>query len=282
MVKFDQISNSVWAHTGGDTFGHIAFVKLESSVVFVDSGYFPKLMKEARKEAEKITGLPVKYLIITHHHSDHILGNQFFDDCEIISTKDTLDFLENLIKTRWTDEFIENFKKEDPENFDILKISLPNKVFEVEYEIKERNSILKVIQTDGHTKGSCFVYIPSESIIIAGDLLFSEEIPYFGDRTADPYLWIEAYQKMINLSPIKIVPGHGPITDIKQMEIQLQYMKDCINWMEKYIESGGKKEDLEKAEDFPMLDYEPYENFDVLFKSSKERTYDIIIEKFKN
>ncbi len=282
MVKFEQISDSVWAHTEGDTFGHVAFVKLEKSIVFIDSGYFPKIIKQAKEEAEEITNLPVRYLIITHHHADHIFGNQFFEDCEIISTKDTVDFLENLIKTRWTDEYIENFKKENSEEFDILKIILPNKTFEGEFEIKEGDKYLKIIQTDGHTKGSCFVYVPDESIIIAGDLLFSEEIPYFGDTTADPYLWVEAYQTMIGLSPVKIIPGHGPVTDVKQMELQLKYLKQCIKWMEKFIRSGGKKEDLDHAKDFPMLDYELYDNFDTLFKMSKERTFDVVKERITN
>ncbi len=87
MFKFEKVSDSVWVHVEGETFGHVAFVRLKDKLVFIDSGYYPKVIKEARKQAEEITGLPVKQLIITHHHGDHVLGNQFFDDCEIISSK---------------------------------------------------------------------------------------------------------------------------------------------------------------------------------------------------
>ena len=279
MVNFEQISDSVWSNTEKETFSQVSFIKLEKSLVFVDSGYYPKIIKKARKLAEEITGLPTKYLIITHHHGDHVLGNQFFDDCEIISTKKTFNILEELVRTRWRDENLEKIRKENPKEFDILKIVLPNKTFEGEYKISEGDMVLKIIQTNGHTAGSCFVYLPKEEVIIGGDLVFSHQIPYFGDETADPYLWIEAYEKMIDLNPAIVIPGHGPITDIEQLQLQLEYMKDCINWMIDYIKNGGKKEDLDSMVDFPMLDYDLYENFELLFKESKNRTYDVVNER---
>ncbi len=282
MVNFEQITNSVWSNTEDETFSHVAFVKLNNCLVFIDSGYYPKVIEKARKEAEKITGLPVKYLIITHHHGDHVLGNQFFEDCQIISTKKTFDILDNLVKTRWSDDNLEKTRKENPKEFDILKVVLPNKSFVGEYEIIDDTLSLKIFQTDGHTSGSCFVYFPEERIIIAGDLLFSEQVPYFGDETTDPYLWLEAYKQMIDLNPVKVIPGHGPMTDIEQVKIQLQYLEDCINWMEDYVKSGRKKEDLDAIIDFPMLDYDKYDDFDEFFKLSKDRTYDVVKEKHKH
>ena len=42
------------------------------------------------------------------------------------------------------------------------------------------------------------------------------------------------------------------------------------------------KEELDTVQDFPMLDYNPYDNFEALFKSSKDRTYDVVMERNKN
>ena len=112
-------------------------------------------------------------------------------------------------------------------------------------------------------------------------MLFAEEIPYFGDSTTDAYSWIEAYKQMIALNPKIVVPGHGPLCDIGELRNQLEYMEKCVDWMEKYIERGGKKENLETAEDFPMMEFEPYENFEMLFEESKKRTFDVVKEKHK-
>jgi glyoxylase-like metal-dependent hydrolase (beta-lactamase superfamily II) len=277
MVKFEQVTDSVWAHVEGETFGHVAFVKLKESLVFVDSGYYPKVIKEARNKAEVMTGLPVKHLIITHHHGDHVLGNQHFDDCEIISTKPILD----ILKAYWIEDNIESIRKREPESFGDLQFVFPNIIFEDEYIIQDDNLTLRIKQTNGHTKGSSYVFIPEEEVIIAGDLLFANEIPYFGDDTTDPYEWIEAYKEMIALSPKIIIPGHGPISDIQEIKNQLKYMEEVVDWMENYIQKGGKKEDLEGAKDFPMLDFEPYDNFEMLFTRSKNRTYDVVHNKLK-
>ena len=275
MFEFEKISYSVWAHTKGETFGHVAFVKMKDMLVFVDSGYYPEVIKDARKQAEEMTGLPVKYLIITHHHGDHILGNQYFEDCEIISSEP----VHKILKNYWTEEAVKRIKERDSENFGNLKFVLPSKTFADKHIISDESLTLEIIQTNGHTDGSSFVFIPEEEVLIAGDLLFSEEIPYFGDGTTDPYAWIEAYKQMIELNPKVVVPGHGPLADITQLRIQLEYMERCVEWMEKYIQRGGKKEDLETAEDFPIMDFEPYDNFEMLFDESKKRTYDVVKEK---
>ncbi len=275
MFEFEKITDSIWAHTKGETFGHVAFVKLKDRLVFIDTGYYPKVIKEARKIAEEMTGLTVKQLIITHHHGDHILGNQVFEDCEIISSKPIL----KILSAYWTEANTENLRKREPESFSDLRIVLPNKTFEGDYTITDDNLTLKIVQTNGHTNGSSFIFIPEEEVLIAGDLLFAKEVPYFGDETTDPYLWIDAYKKMISLSPKIIVPGHGPVCNVEEMKEQLDYMGKCVKWMENFVNKGGKKEDLEIAENFPMLDYDPYDNFELLFNRSKNRTYDVVKEK---
>ena len=104
-------------------------------------------------------------------------------------------------------------------------------------------------------------------------------MPYFGDETTDPFLWIEAYQRMMELKPKVIVPGHGPVTDLKQVQIQLDYMEECIKWTRQYIEEGGKEEELDTNDEFPILDYEPYDNFEALFNASKRQMYKMVLKE---
>ena len=72
MVKLDKISESVWDYYYEELEGHISIIKLTESLVFIDSGLYPKMAKEVREKAEEMLGLPTKCLILTHHHDDHI------------------------------------------------------------------------------------------------------------------------------------------------------------------------------------------------------------------
>jgi len=54
-------------------------------------------------------------------------------------------------------------------------------------------------------------YVPSEKVLIAGDLVFSKMHPYFADIN-NPTGWIEALQRLKTIGPITVVyPGHGPV-----------------------------------------------------------------------
>ncbi len=277
MVKLEQISESVWDYYYKELEGHISIVKLTECLVFIDSGHYPQMAKEVREKAEECLGLPTKYLILTHHHDDHIWGNQEFEDCEIIASKAVLD----LLKIRLADEkflkIIENMKNENPERYGDLRIILPTKTFINEYQIEDDNIRIQIYQTDGHSEGSSFVLIPEERVLIAGDLLFSQMFPYFGDPTADVYKWIDCYNKMLELSPKIVIPGHGDIVDKKEIISQKKYLQSCINWMIEFIKKGHKKEELEDNKDFPVHPGEiPVENFEEFLNDSKLRTYDVI------
>ena len=84
---------------------------------------------------------------------------------------------------------------------------------------------------------------------------------------------------MIQLSPKKIIPGHGKITDKNELLNQIKYYKYCIAWMKKFIEEGNSKEELDSREDFPLIKSMDIEGFEELVKTSKRRLYDLIKEK---
>ncbi|MCG3220717.1 MAG: hypothetical protein H7641_04990, partial [Candidatus Heimdallarchaeota archaeon] len=102
-----------------------------------------------------------------------------------------------------------------------------------------------------------------------------------GDPNADIYAWLEVYQKMLDLSPEKIIPGHGNIADRNEILNQIEYYERCIAWMKKYIEEGFLKENLETRDDFPVIKAMDIEGSDELLKSSIRRTFDVVEERIK-
>ena len=282
MFKLEQVSENVWAHTKGETRGNVAFIRIKGSGVMVDSGMDPKTAKIARETAEKEMEVPIKYLIITHHHADHVFGNQALEDCDIISSKDTKEIIDEQISTNWTKDKLEERMEQVPEfkeKWADLRFVKPTITFEGEYIIEENGEKVEIVQTNGHTRGSSYLYIHNDNVVIAGDLLFAETYPYGGDPTADPYLWIDAYTQMIYLNPAKVVPGHGPITFKEELEIQQKYLETLVKKIEDLVVDGITKEEIHERTDLPKFPYEVDPN---RVKTMLERCYDVIKEAIES
>jgi glyoxylase-like metal-dependent hydrolase (beta-lactamase superfamily II) len=163
---------------------NIGAIALETMLVVIDSSdrYFHA--KKFRERIENHFRLPTKYLVITHSHADHIGGLDAFTDSEIICSELTARRVRLKTLTPFSDK----------------------------YMIKNRNQIIEIYHSGGHTAGSSFVYYPKDRTIFAGDLIIAERFPPYGaDNTCDPELWIRALERIKDFKPTKIVPGHGSI-----------------------------------------------------------------------
>lgn len=275
-IQLEQVSENVWAHTKRETWCNIAFVKFKDKGLMVDSGLYPINAEIARKTAERVMNVQIKYLIITHHHADHVFGNQVFEDCEIIASSNTIEMMKMQLENYWTEENLEQDKQESPDliqKWENLKIVLPKTSFNGRYLLEDEDFQIEIIETNGHSSGSSFIFVKPDKVLIAGDLLFSKIFPFAGESTANPFLWIKALEMMIEYHPRKIVPGHGEITDIKELEIHKDYMQKLTKKIEDYILKGIDKEKIADQKDLPIF---PYETDKERKKLMYNQFYDVI------
>ncbi|MHA1398477.1 MAG: MBL fold metallo-hydrolase [Candidatus Heimdallarchaeaceae archaeon] len=276
MFEIEKVSTNVWAHVKGETRGNVAFIKVKDYVVAVDSGMDPLTSKVAKKQAEQELGVPIEKIIITHHHPDHVFGIQTFEDCEIISAEKVAKIMKKQIEGPWSKKELEKYINEVPEykeKWKDLKIIPPTTIFENNFEIREGEIKIDVIETNGHTSGSSFIHVLPDNVIITGDLLFAETFPYAGDPTSDPYLWEKALEKMIELEPVKVVPGHGPVTSTKELMLHRDYLRKLIKRMEDSIVEGAEKEKIFDSCD--LIDF-PYSVDENRKKALYEQFYSVI------
>ncbi|OLS28993.1 MAG: Beta-lactamase 2 precursor [Candidatus Heimdallarchaeota archaeon AB_125] len=259
IIKF---TDSVWDHATSDTSSHTSFIKMDKFLIMVDTGMEPSTTKEIREFAEKETGMKFKYVIITHHHGDHTFGTNVFKDCDIISTRSTKKILEQKVAGDYKDK----------------NIILPNVTFDVEYEIKDDFKTVKIIETHGHTQGSAFVYIPQESILLTGDLLFADMFPFAGDPSVNPYLWVDAFQKMIDLKPNIVIPGHGHIGSTAELIEGKKKISEMINVIEQLYKQGVAKKEILDSELLPDFTKNAYAGW---LGRTIEAFYKIVEEKEK-
>jgi glyoxylase-like metal-dependent hydrolase (beta-lactamase superfamily II) len=78
-----------------------------------------------------------------------------------------------------------------------------------------------------HTRGDVLVYVPEDRVMFTGDILFIEGTPIVWEGPIGN--WIAACDRILELDPVAIVPGHGPVTDrdgVRAVRGYLVYLRD--------------------------------------------------------
>lgn len=206
-VKAQEIQSTriaedvVVIHGGG---GNITAVRTDSGIVVIDSFVSPKAAGEARRLIiESFPGIPIKLLINTHHHADHVRGNQHFRDGLIIGhvnlEKHMMDGYDaNKEAKTYPEEFVPT-----PPSLRITSdtiLTLGGKTFKILYS------------GTGHTDSDLIILSPEDNSLIMGDLLFRRKCYIMSDES-DVGNWITILNNMIERSDEYkwVIPGHGAV-----------------------------------------------------------------------
>ena len=235
-----NVSASAWYVEGVSALGSTAnqnfisnagFVVTPAGVVVIDALGSPELADRLSAEIRKITTQPITHVILTHYHADHIYGLQRLKarGAHIIAHRAGLVYLNSdtarlrLDASRqqlgpWIDA--QTHLVEADEWIDAKKELV---VGGVRFQIEPVGP--------SHTPEDLAIYLPSERVLFAGDLVFRSRIPYVGQ--ADSRHWIAALDNLLKFDARVIVPGHGslstePRKDIQMTHDYLVYLRDSM------------------------------------------------------
>lgn len=218
-----KIIEGIYASDDGSNGGNHGAIVLDDEVVMIDSGMIHPKSTETRKFLESETGLPIRKLVFTHSHSDHVFGAQAFEPVEQVASEPMLKRYEKNLKDDW--EFTNlvkrysDVKNERPELWNAvqtLSLRLPDTVFKDQIKIGTNNEITARL-LGGHTSGSSVVFSSRHKTVFIGDLIFNGRFPYGGDPTCDPDRWILALEEIHSLDYEIIIPGHGQTCGQKEL-----------------------------------------------------------------
>ncbi|MFW9905803.1 MAG: MBL fold metallo-hydrolase [Candidatus Thorarchaeota archaeon] len=216
---FVSISEHTCMVKGERPHGNVGGVTLENFTVAIDTTGNLRGGKIFRKKLEEYYNLPIKYVILTHCHGDHINGRQAFRDVEFL--------ISHYIPT--------------------AKGRFQNPLFiKDRYSIQDGSYDVQIYHTGGHTVGSMFVHFAAEKIVFAGDLIFENLFPPFGgDPTCNPELWFKALEKIKKLKPNIIVPGHGRSLTGDKIINHISNLQKLRSSIKKAIKEKQKPSDIE-------------------------------------
>jgi cyclase len=294
MYKFDKITDGVYfataaggAITGGN---HPIFIN-ENDVVLVDSGTTPSAMRALLGDLNLITNKPVRWVINTHWHYDHVDGNSVFrPDVEIIGHEYVRNALLNLdvypkeINWKLTDmrEQVQSLRKQvEKEKDHAQRKALENQIADVEGTMAELKEIKPVPPSTtfasrmtlfrgqreiqllflgrGHTGGDTVVFLPKERIVCTGDLMESKPASLSSGFFDE---WITTLDALKKLDFDTALPGHGtPFHGTALITAFQDYLADVIVQVKKFHDQGltaeqtAQKVDLTShRKDFPQIE----------------------------
>lgn len=232
------------------------YVVTSDGVVVIDTPQLPTYAVKMRKEAESHS--PIRYIINTEHHVDHIFGNYFFRGKGIVISHVEV-YRQFMLVTPTINPYAyakEAIPTDDPEGTSIFPdeetyFADPNKptiTFEGKMTLRVGDHNFELISTPGHSKGQIAVYIPEEKVVFTGDTIFNQCQTWFHE--ADPDQWLDSLKLIDSLDVDYIVPGHGPVCTKTYIPIQSAFIREWVTAVAVGIARGWSKEECVKRISF--------------------------------
>ena len=264
-----QVAENVWYVQGDAAVGsavnrnfisNAGFVVTDDGVVVIDALGAPAVAEALIAAIGRVTLQPIRYLIVTHYHADHVYGLQAFKHvgATILAHREGQEYLNSeqarlrLQASRtdlapWIDE--------------------QTRLVPADRWLDDEQTALKVGSFDfvirrvgpAHTPEDLSVYLPARGVLFSGDLVFRGRIPYVGQ--ADSARWIASLQQLIDLKLKVLVPGHGPastdpLADLQSTRDYLLFlrksMKDAADNLEPFEEAYAKV-DWSRFDQLPLF-----------------------------
>jgi glyoxylase-like metal-dependent hydrolase (beta-lactamase superfamily II) len=178
-----------------------AIVGPEWSIV-IDTLAYPDETQEIKEFIEVKLGSPIRYLVNTHHHADHTLGNHWFPDAIIVGHELCRDLLDTKGRQALTDAKIQNRELLD------IEIVLPDVTFDDnEIGLRTGKRTIRLIPLPGHSIDGIGVLVVEDRVLFSGDIMMP--VPYLIDGNID--VMIESMKQIPKLKLENLVQGHGEV-----------------------------------------------------------------------
>ena len=290
VFRVQPLSGNVYALYGRG--GNVGFFVGPDAVVVIDSE-FKDIAPGIVGEIKKVTDKPIKFLINTHHHGDHVGGNEIFKPFAMILAHDNVrtrmlaapttvlrDFPGRLEEARKSGnaemaKFLAD-QIEWAKKVKVEEIAAPILTYDSEFRIHMGDETIQIWHLPpAHTDGDSVVYFEKAKVLHMGDDFFNKVIPFIdvsGGGSARGYL--AALDKVLARIPsdVVIIPGHGEVTDLAGLKSFRQYIADLLDAAQKAKSSGKPKDVFVKEADLPA--YKDYSGYKDRFKDNAAAAYD--------
>ncbi len=274
-----EVIPHVWSAIGAtapptyENSGHnnnLSFIITGDGVIVINGGAAYILAQALHEEIKYITDQPVKLVINENGQGHAILGNSYWSEqgVPILAHVDAAQEIEersNLI--------LEGMKRYNLDKAEGTFVTPPTETFEDRYVIEMGSFKIEVLHLGpAHGPGDTQVWLPEQSLVIAGDMAFHQRmLPIFEDTIV--YDWIETWESGFEaLNATYVIPGHGTPTNMAQVR---RYTRDYLVYLREkvgeHLDNGG---DLAEAYYVDQSPYAHLHTFEELATRNAGRVYE--------
>ena len=254
---------------GGKAICNAGFVDNGRETIVFDCFLSPAVAEEMVTAIETLGLSPVRYVVNSHAHNDHIRGNQVFGpDVRIISTTRTAELIaewepEELaaekeyapVRLAHYDSLFHAFEGDTTSReyldilmwkpyFEVLASShrevvtrLPDMLIDSSVSLDGPSRKVRLLtRGPGHTESDLVMYLPDDSVLFTADLVFNECHPYMADGSVEG---LKEWLGYLNTLPVEtVVPGHGPLGTQSAIPTMLSYVEELEAIAGNMLEAG--------------------------------------------
>jgi quinoprotein relay system zinc metallohydrolase 2 len=224
-----------WLPANGGDVANLGFIVGSRCVAVIDSGGTPQLGQRWRATIARTTQLPVCFVIDTHAHPDHVLGNAAFVSPE---TRFVGSAKFNAAFGARAPYFLRALERDFGMAAKPELVVYPTIAVEGtrEFDLGDRVIVAQAWPTS-HTDNDLTVYDRKTRTLFASDLLFVQHIPVLDGKLRG---WLATLQQLARIDAALIVPGHGPVrrTDTDAWAPQQEYLETLLRETRAAVKSG--------------------------------------------
>ena len=242
-VEFNtfQLSDTVYMLRGQG--GNVGISDGEDGLFIIDDQVKP-VTKELLEAIRKISGKPIKIVVNTHYHADHVGGN------EVIGGAGAMIIAHDNIRKRMTTEQVSVFMNATTPPY--AKDALPLVTFNDRMSLHMNGETATAYHVpNGHTDGDSIIHFPVSNVIHMGDMFFNGLYPYVDlDAGGSIQGLVAAADLALSLADdsTRIIPGHGPLAVTDELRSYRDYLVQAIANVQELVDQGMTLEQVIAAQ----------------------------------
>jgi glyoxylase-like metal-dependent hydrolase (beta-lactamase superfamily II) len=249
-----------------------AAIVTDDGIAVVDALGSPSLAKRFIDEIRTVSDAPIKTVIVTHYHADHIYGLQVFEDlgARIIAPGGFQDYLDSPAAEERLEE--RRFSLDPWVNEDTRLVS-PDVVITEQTEIGLGDVTLDIRYLGpAHSDGDLAVLVSPDNVLISGDIIFEGRVPFTG--SADTKRWLTVLESLDDTGIDALIPGHGPAASepAEAVSRTLDYLKYTREQM-----SAAVAEMVPFAEAYEAADWSRFQKLPAFDAAHRRNAYGIYL-----
>lgn len=248
QIQTEKVADNVFMLTGAG--GNIGVSVGKDCVFMIDTSYAP-LTDKIKAAIATVSSKPIRYVVNTHWHQDHVGGNENF-----AKSGATVVAHDNVFKRVSTEQYVKIFDKTVPP---LPESALPVITFSLNVTFHlNGNEILIFHIAQAHTDGDAVVLFKKSNVIHAGDIYFNGMYPFI-DLSAGGSIngMIRAVKRILLLCDqnTKVMPGHGHLSNKAELQEYLNMLITVRERIDHQIKAGKSLDAIIASQ--PTRDLDP-------------------------